>query len=161
MKVMLRKRGLSGLVLLAAVFWLPACSSTRPYHDVYQKNLEIHTKTKSDSILLKVGASLHVYRVTGPCKVEYQGTVGLGDGLTNVGIPVGKPSYLSFEFNTSGILGGYSSSTDTSTVITPSPGHRYRINASYVDSIYSVEVAVQSPHGGKRTVLPLQKLSGC
>jgi hypothetical protein len=161
MKSVSRRHWLPYPTLLVVMLWLPACSGIKPYPNDLPKNLDVRATAKAESVMLKADASLHIYRVTGPCKTEYVGTMDLDEKSVLVGLPVGKPSYLSVEFNTSGRLGGYSSSTTQDMVLTPRAGHRYRLDASYVDSIYTVILTERAPGSGKGRELPLKPLSGC
>lgn len=147
--------------LFVAISLLPACAGTKVYPNNLAKNLEIRTTTKSDSMLLRVGASVHVHRVIGPCATEYLGTVELDRKTTPIGIPVGKPSYLEVVFANSGVLGGYQSATSEGMVLTPRHGYRYRIDASYVDSLYSVVISEMPPGSTRVKEIPAKRLSGC
>ena len=131
--------------LLAVLGVLAACSGKFTYPNTLAKNLSIRTETASGSPFSSVDAALGIYRVDERCRIEYQGTVDLDDGTVAVGIPSGRPSYLVFEFANASFLAGSRRSITYETLLVPEAGHDYRLEVSYVDDIYNVEIRESRP----------------
>ncbi len=100
------------LSLLVAV---AGCSNLKTYPNTADKNLQVQTKL-SGSFLTGVEAFLHIHRLKDSCSGDYLGTVELKNGLTQVGIAPGQPTYLAFAFNTSARLGGSFGTTSYTTI---------------------------------------------
>lgn len=132
-------------VLLVALGLLAACSGKFTYPNTLAKNLSIHTETDSGSPFSSVRAAVGIYGVDGQCRIEYQGTVDLDDPSIAVGIPSGRPSYLVFEFANNSFLGSSRRSITYETLLVPAAGHDYRLEVSYVDDIYNVEIRESRP----------------
>jgi hypothetical protein len=94
-------RDLTALILAAS---LSASCSLKPYPNTLEKNLYIRTETKSGSFLSTVRTAVNVYRVDASCRAQYEGTVELNSPSVFVGIPLGRPSYLVFNFASSSFL---------------------------------------------------------
>src|SRR2546428_3365829 len=109
--------------------------------------LAVTAKT-SGSLLSSVGARLHVYDVGPGCKATYRGTVELGGSRTEVGVPAGSPSYLVFEFPRFSLIAR--STTHFETLLTPRPGYRYDLEASYADDLYGATIYERPPAGKTR-----------
>ena len=125
------------LVLLSA---LAGCSGKFTYPNTLAKNLHIQTATDSGSFFSSVRAAVGIYRVDAQCKIEYQGTVDLGEPSVSVGIPSGMPSYLVFEFANSSFLANSRRSISYETLLVPAVGYNYDIKVSYSNDIYNVEI---------------------
>lgn len=119
---------------------LAGCSGKYTYPNTLAKNLYIETTTDSASILSSVRAAMGVYRVDEHCRIEYQGTVDLDSSSISVGIPAGEPSYLVFEFASSSFLANSRRSITYETLLVPIAGRDYRLEVSYVDDIYYVQI---------------------
>lgn len=131
--------------LSAVLCLLAACSAKFTYPNTLAQNLRIQTETDSGSPFSSVHAALGIYQVDAQCKIEYRGTVDLDDAVVTVGIPSGKPSYLVFEFAGSSFLGSSRHSVTYETLLVPAQGYDYRLDVSYVDDIYNVEIHESRP----------------
>ncbi|HLQ25503.1 MAG TPA: hypothetical protein VK138_06415 [Acidiferrobacterales bacterium] len=131
------------LSLLVAV---AGCSNLKTYPNTADKNLQVQTKL-SGSFLTGVEAFLHIHRLKDSCSGDYLGTVELKNGLTQVGIAPGQPTYLAFAFNTSARLGGSFGTTSYTTILTPRAGGQYTADVSYADRIYNVSIREVGPRG--------------
>ena len=129
---------------LSLLVMLSGCSGLKPYPSTVDANLQIRTKL-AGSLLTGVGASLHIYRMMGGCATRYLGSVKLKNGLNQVGIAPGQPTFLVFSFNTSARLGGGTSTIDSTTVFTPRAGGRYTAYVHYADRIYNVSMQEMGP----------------
>lgn len=130
---------------LAVFSLLVACSSKFAYPNTLAKNLHIQTETASGSPFSSVHAALGIYRVDAQCRIEYQGTIDLDNAVVSVGLPSGRPSYLVFEFASSSFLAGSRRSITYETLLVPAAGHDYRLEVSYVEDIYNVEIQESRP----------------
>jgi len=144
-----------------ALVLLIGCSGVKTYPNTLEKNLQIQTVTRSDSVFSKVRASVDIYRVDPECQLAYEGTVDLDAPTRAVGIPATRRSYLVFTFASSTFLGGANSATSQETLLEPRPGYRYDIDVMYEDNIYNV--VVRERYSRKNTVreLPLADLRTC
>lgn len=133
------------VALLAVIGALAACSGKFTYPNTLAKNLSIQTETDSGSIFSSVRAAVGIYRVDEQCRIEYQGSVDLDEGVISVGIPSGRPSYLVFEFANSSFLASTSRSITYETLLVPVAGRRYDLRVSYLDDIYNVEIREHRP----------------
>ena len=119
---------------------LASCSGIKTYPNSLEKNLQVRTSTESGSIFSSVRASLSISRVDAQCQTYYEGTVKLGKGAVEVGVPVERWSYLVFDFSSSGLLSSTSSTMGHATLLKPRPGYRYDIEVTYRDDIYNVVI---------------------
>ena len=126
-----------GVMLLIGLF--AGCSGIKPYPNQLEKNLQVRTSTDSGSIFSSVRASLSILRVDAQCRTEYEGTVDLRNGPAEVGVPVDRWSYLVFDFSSSGLFSG-SSTTKQATLLKPRAGYRYDVEVSYRGDMYNVVI---------------------
>lgn len=147
--------------LLAVAGMLSGCSAKYAYSNTLTKNLHIETEADSASVFSSVHAALGIYRVDEQCKIEYQGTVDLDATSISVGIPSGKPSYLIFEFASSSFLAGSRRSITYETLLVPTEGHHYRLDVSYLDNIYNVQIRESRPGDVASRKIPRRDLRAC
>lgn len=131
------------LLLLATA---AGCSGLKDYPSTPDGNLLVRTKT-SGSLLTKVEAFLHVYRLRGTCDTEYLGTVKLDRDEIRTGIPSRQSAYLKFVFRTSPRLGGGASLIPYGVIVTPQSEGQYTADVNYADDIYNVSVREISQRG--------------
>lgn len=158
-------RGLDGVLracgLTLLVGLLAACSGLKPYPDLPEKNVQVRTSTESGSIYSSVRASLSISRVDTQCRTQYEGTVALGKGAVQLGIPPERWSYLVFDFNSSGFLSNTSSTVAHATLLKPRAGHRYDVEVSYRDDIYNVLIRESRAGSGEGREVALRRLESC
>ncbi len=147
--------------LLFTTTLLVACSGLKSYPDTLARNVEIHTRTDSGSMLSSVEASLDVYSLRPDCSADYEGSVALDSSTVSVGLPVDRPSYLVFRFNSSSFLAGSSSVTRYETVFTPGDGRHYDVEVSYIDDIYNVAISEMSSATSVARVVEARDLRDC
>lgn len=145
MKTATQVKQASLLVLLLGFGFLTGCSGIKTYPNNLDKNLSITTTTESGSFFSSVNAALDIYLVNRDCSLEYQGTIKLDKATVTVGIPTDKSSYLVFGFASSSFLANSSGSISQETLLKPRKGYRYKINVSYLDDIYNVEIRETHP----------------
>ena len=134
-----RHRGrLVAALLLAAA--LAGCAGTRAYVSSSENNLRFTTLAESGSWLSSVQASVHIHSVDENCRTDFQGTIRLEESPVTTGIPVGRPSFLVFSFDSSSFLTNSSSSINYRTMLTPRRDHDYDIAVEYVDSTYNATI---------------------
>jgi hypothetical protein len=154
-----RKRNTAVLFLMAVFIvvlgFMTGCSGIRPYPNTKDKNLFVDLKTDRG-----VRVSLDVYRVGPDCRVDYQGTVRLGNKRSEVGIPSGERLFLSFNFARSSIIFG-KSSMGHGTLIKPRDGKIYRAEATYRDSMYNVEIYEAASLDAKGSEVEHLELNQC
>ncbi len=157
------KRNLSLGLFIVAVFLISGCSGLKTYPNTHKKNLSISTELKTSAFLGlgSVKASMHIYNVDSKCQTEYMGTVKLYGKKTEVGIPSGKTSFLSFSFDTSSFFGGTSGSVTNGTLLKPRKGNTYDITATYIDDIYNVEIFRIGKGRYKKQEVESRSLSEC
>jgi len=146
------------IAVLLLVALASGCSGERAYRSELPANLAVTAKT-SGSLLSSVGARLHVYDVGPGCKATYRGTVELGGSRTEVGVPAGSPSYLVFEFPRFSLIAR--STTHFETLLTPRPGYRYDLEASYADDLYGATIYERPPAGKTRREVASRPLTAC
>jgi hypothetical protein len=127
--------------VIAALVLAVGCTSTKYYLDLPEKNLQVR------STLSGAKAVMGVHKLDARCATEYEGVVDLGRPLVEVGLPPGRQSLLVFEFYSSSLLSG-SSSTKTEARLVPRPGYRYEARVSYKDALYGVELREIDPRTG-------------
>ncbi|MDH4094722.1 MAG: hypothetical protein OEV81_08030 [Betaproteobacteria bacterium] len=141
------------LLLLGAAL-AAGCGGAVRYADPGGENLVIRTE------LSDARAVLGVHAVDAQCRPVYEGTVGLEPGVTQVGIPPGRLSYLVFEFSTSSFWAGRSGSITQETLLRPRPGATYDIRVTYKNDLYEVTIRETPPRGRPRDI-PLAGLRAC
>lgn len=129
---------LVALLLLAGA--LAGCAGTRPYVSSSEDNLRFTTLAESGSWLSSVQASVHIHSVDENCQTNFEGTIRLGDNSIATGIPVDRPSYLVFSFESSSFMANRSSSINYKTMLTPRRDHDYDIAVKYVDDTYDATI---------------------
>jgi len=133
------------LALFSITLLASGCSSTKLYKDVLTHNLEVNSKTDS------VEAILDIYSVGMQCESEYLGTVALDRNSIELGIVMGKPSYLIVGFASSSFWSNSSGFISYDFTLLPREAFRYEVDVSYIDNIYNVIVyEVSQLTGGKR-----------
>lgn len=146
--------------LILAAILLAGCS-LKPYLDTLEKNLYIRTESKSGSCFSTVRTAVDVYRVDASCRAEYEGTVELNSPNVFVGIPLGRPSYLVFNFASSSLLANTRSTISYETLLTPRAGYIYDVKVNYMDNIYGVSIREAHPHGPLGREIERRDLSMC
>lgn len=141
------------LLVLGALL-AAACGGAARYADPGGKNVVIRAQ------LSDARAVLGVHRVDAQCKPVYEGYVDLEPGVTEVGIPPGRLSYLVFEFSTSSFWAGRRGSITQETLLRPRPGATYDVRVSYKNDLYEVTIRETPPRGQPRDV-PLAGLGAC
>jgi hypothetical protein len=141
-------RALAVAALLAAA----GCGSTKHYADSAEKNLQVRTAAVGASVVMGV------HSLDSKCFAEYEGVVTLDRPVIEVGLPPGRPSLLVFEFYSSSLLSG-SSSTKKEARLLPRPGYRYEARVTYKDALYGVDLWEIDPRSGARRELETRR--GC
>lgn len=136
------------MALILVVGALGGCAGTRPYAGTPGRNLEVSAVAESDLLMGTMEARVDIYAFDPECQPRYEGTIELGAAPTLSGLPVGRTSYLVFKFVNSSFLTSRSSSLSYDALVTPRPGRRYDIAASYIDNIYDVVVRETGPGTG-------------
>ena len=149
------------LIIPLAATLFSGCSGVKTYPNTLTKNIKVRTSTSSGSIFSSVGAAVDIYSVDSKCKTTYEGTVQLDKSSVDIGITVGKTSYLGFIFATSTFLAGSSSTITQGTLLTPMAGYKYDVTATYQDSIYNVEIREKRPKRSKKRNIALKELDSC
>lgn len=141
--------------LLFSSVLMAGCSGIRAYRNTVKKNLFIDTEVDSG-----VRTSMNIYRVDSKCEANYEGTVFLGKRRSEVGIPYGELSYLSFKFARSSFFFG-KSSTSHGTLLRPRSGRLYKAKAVYADNMYDVEIREAGSIKSRGVEVPFKELSEC
>jgi hypothetical protein len=102
-----------------------------------------------------------VYRVDASCRAQYEGTVELNSPSVLVGIPLGRPSYLVFNFASSSFLANTRSTISYDTLLTPGAGYIYDVKVNYIDNIYGVIIRETHPLGPSSREIERRDLSAC
>lgn len=124
-------------ILSLFLFISTGCSGIKTYPNDLPKNLTVITKTDS-RMFNRVYPSLHVYDIDKTCALTYIGTIKLKDKQTEVGIPAGKTNYFSFEFTSKSW--SVQSSTAMGVLLNTKKKTHYKVDASYKDDIYNIEI---------------------
>jgi hypothetical protein len=146
---------------LFAVGLIAGCSGSRPSPNTLEKNLRIQTETESGSIFSNTRVHLGIYRVDAQCQIEYEGTIDLDKPVVLVALPSDRLSYLVFGFSSSSLLANARGSISQATLLRTRPGHSYRIDVSYRNSIYGVVVREHHPHKRSSREIELKRLGAC
>jgi len=144
---------LSGILIISAM--LTACSNVKPYDSTYKKNLYINSKTDDD-----VNAAIDIYHVNNSCKYDYKGTVTLKDGKNRIGLKENQANYLVVSFTTSSFWASSTSSMSQDMTIKPNKKYSYKLNLSYMDDIYNIELK-KTHLKSKRTSIVITENSMC
>lgn len=148
-------------LLLALPVLLSACSGIKPYPDLPNKNVHLHTTVSDNRMLTSMHADVDIYTVDAKCEATYAGSVELSKADVDIAIPVGQQSYLMFVFSSKGMLGGVQGSTSYATLLRPRAGFEYRAEVRYKDDIYNVEMFETLPRSkGGRELAP-RRLESC
>jgi hypothetical protein len=142
------------LLMLPAMALAAACSGLKTYPNEAPKNVHVATQTERG-----VHAALHVHQVSGECRTGYEGTVALDRTALDIGVPVGRASYLVVSFDTSSFMAG-SRSTSVGTLLTPRAGYEYELAVRYKQDIYDVALREIDRKGARRE-LARRPLAGC
>jgi hypothetical protein len=126
------------LVLLAAMaLGLAACDVSQPYSGVAETNMQVRTNVTSGRI------ALDVMSVSNRCETAYLGYVALDRPVVEIGLPVGRPSLLVFQFEGKG-----NTPIKKEVQVTPRTGNRYEATVTYKASIYDIELREIDPRAG-------------
>ena len=134
---------------VAAALLLAGCEATRYYGGPPEKNLQVTTS------LSGTRAAMGVHRLD-QCTTYYEGVVDLDRPVVEVGLPIGRPTVLVFEFYSSGLLMG-NTSVKKEAMLLPRPGYRYEASAVYKDSLYDVQLREIDPRGGTARDLDIRR----
>lgn len=143
------------IALLVATVLFSGCAGITPYKADLPHNFKINTKTES------VKATLHIYSVNAQCHTDYQGSIGLENESIELGLPVGKPSYLVVNFSSSSFWSNSRSQMSHDTFLPARNGYRYELNISYIDDIYNVTLYEVNRRTGNKRELPAKALNAC
>lgn len=127
---------------------LAGCSIIKPYPNAGPRNLEVRVNHDEGE------AFVTVHRVTGPCAVDYQGTLDVGQGTHGVALPEGQPLLVVLGFEISSFLGGSKSFVRREFPVTPRAGHRYEASMQYRKRQYEVTLAEVDARGRRRDLPP-------
>jgi hypothetical protein len=140
---------------LGALLLLGGCAGGTRYADLPEKNLVLRAEVE------EARAVLGVHAVDAQCRLTYEGFVELDRPVTRVGIPVGRLSYLVFEFATSSFWRGERGSVRQETLLRPRPGAVYEARVSYKDNLYDVAIRETRVRGGRAREIALVGLDAC
>ena len=160
----MERRILSGglaIPLFMTALLLGGCSGIKAYPNRLAKNLTVTTAADSGSAFSSVKTAVDIYSVDDKCKLAYEGTVQLKKPSVNIGIPVGRRSYLDFVFATSGFLSSSTSTVTQGALLMPRKGYSYAFHATYKDNIYNVEMKEKGPKQKNGRNAELKDLSAC
>ena len=134
------------IAMLLSAGLLAGCAT--PYRPGnVEKNLTVNLDLQDGSALTLSGAALGVNYVGKDCSNDYRGYVDLVQGANEVGIPVGQRTLLIVEVGQRTL--GSRSAMQRGAAFTPKPGARYRIDASYVDTMFDFRL-YEVTRAGKR-----------
>ena len=120
------------------------CEATRYYRGPAEKNLQVQASISGTK------AVMGVHRLEG-CTTQYEGIVDLDRPMVDVGLPLGRPTVLVFEFYSSSLISG-NTSIKKEAMLQPRPGYRYLAAVNYKDALYDVQVWEYDPRGARREV---------
>lgn len=135
---------------------LSGCSGIKEYPNNLPANVEVQTKTDHG-----IKASALLFTVKPNCEKNFLGLLKFERSSTDVGVPVGKPLIMRFQFSSSTLFGGSQSMTSVGIGFTPKRKYRYRVYASYVDSLYELRLKEQAPGKSGWREIESEQLSGC
>jgi hypothetical protein len=149
--------------LAALVMALAAggCSGVKTYPNTLDKNVQIRSETVSGSALFRVKTALGVHRVDERCQLEFEGLLELDQPTVPVGLPADRWSYLVFNFYSSSMLGGSSSSINRETLFRPRAGRRYDVLVTYKKDIYHVTIREIPQQGGAGREVEFRDIRAC
>lgn len=124
------------LVSLASLAMLAGgcASALKPYPNTLPKNLQVHAKTDPNALFSWVDIDISIYEGVSACQYDYRGTMRLGQTGTEIGLPVGNPSYLQFWFTRSSL--NSSAMVPYGVVLTPQAGYTYTADVHYAGGTY-------------------------
>ena len=145
---------IAAAVLLSACA-AAGCSTVRHYDANLPVNFSVDSNTDD------VEATLNIFRADAQCRTDYLGTVELEGEHLELGIASGQPAYLVVGFSHSSFWGGTSGFTRYEVVLIPREPYAYRMDVSYVDNIYNVELfEIDRATGGERLMRD-EELQAC
>lgn len=144
------------ILLLTLMVFVIGCSNIRPYRTAVANNLVVDSNTESG-----VEAELDIYHVSKSCQLQYQGTLTLKNGSTDVGLSNGRLHYLVVRFTSSSFWSGRSSSISQETLLRVERGVRYDMDVSYVDAIYNVALSAKDLKRNQSAEVLLTDLNAC
>lgn len=145
-----------GYILLVS---LTGCgTAAKPYHSDLAPNLTVRlTEDSAENVNYRV----EVYRVDSKCSGEYQGTVYVKNRSVTTGIPVGKPSLLSFNFSRVNWLHNSTSNVLVDALVKPGAGFQYEAVLYYANTMYDVKLYQTDPKTGKKSKVDIVDLNAC
>jgi len=144
------------LATLVLATTLSGCSGIKPYANNLPANVEVRTKTDHG-----IKTSALISTVKPDCEREFLGLLKFESGSNDIGLPVGQPVAMEFQFSASTLLGGSQSMTSVGITFTPKRKYRYRVFASYIDSLYELRIDEQAPGKTRWQEIESGQLSGC
>ena len=151
-------RSSSWVLLALLAMSVGGCASAlKPYPNTLPTNLQVNTKTDSTAFFSWVDIDISIYYGVGACQYDYQGTVRLNKADTEIGLPVGRPSYLQFWFSRSSVNG--SAMVPYGVVLTPQVGYTYSADVHYAEGTYHAVLYERGATGVR--MLEYQPLPDC
>jgi len=132
--------------ILLISLMMTACSNIKPYQATHKNNFFVNSKTDND-----VKSSIDIYQVDKACKYIYKGTVSLEQGKNKIGLKNNEDNYLVVSFTTSSFWASSTSSMSQDMMIKPDKGYTYKLDLSYLDNIYNIELKKTQP-GSNKTI---------
>lgn len=123
------------LQILLISMLVTSCSNIKPYEMHGKNNLIASSKTDDD-----VEAAIDIYHVDKACKYNYKGTITLENGINKISLTENRLNYLVVSFSTSSFWASSSSSMSQDMMIKPNKNYNYKLDLSYIDNIYNVEL---------------------
>jgi hypothetical protein len=137
-------------MLLLLPMFLTSCSNVKSYRSDIEKNFRIEPKISSG-----FDARLDIFDVDSKCELDYAGSVELGHGSVDIGVPVNRPVYMELMlFKPAGLFSSASTTTYPIFLNTRS-GQKYVADVSYVDNFYKFRLR----EGGR--VIDVKSLESC
>lgn len=124
--------------LLFCMAALAGCASTKDYESTAPKNLTIRAEVDSGGFFTSRGTQVGIYRISNKCPLEFLGSVDLEDKPVQVGLEIGRKTYLRFLFAQA--AGRSSMAITWGTIITPRPGAQYVAKVRFADGMYEARV---------------------
>ena len=134
------------------------CTSNPVYKNESEKNLAINLKVdERNGLFNSIDIAAGVNDIDSQCQPHYRGYQTLSPGRNEMGLAPGILTNLVIEVAKSKYRSG--SSYSRGTLITPLPGKRYEIDASYLDNMF--DFRLYEITGKKRKPLKLLSLTEC
>lgn len=149
------------LAVVAPMSLLIGCLGIKSYPNDLDKNLHVRTAADSGSFFSTMRTAVDIHRVRADCTTEYEGTVQLGEGSVEVGIPSERWSRLVFVFASSSFLLNTSGTITYETLLHPRAGHEYDLTVTYEDDLYNVTIQERDSSNGARRKIQHRPLSAC